>query len=391
MNTEKLRGRHHESGENIVVTIENGVIACLETDDAPPENNAWIAPGFVDLQVNGYGGYDFNCDSWTGGQTGPDAPHKIAHLLLRSGTTTACPTIVTSTREGILQSFRALSQALQSDANLTQIFPCFHLEGPYISSEEGARGAHPPHCARDADWDEFQSFQEAADGRIQIITLAPERDDALPFIERAVASGVVVAIGHTAATPPQIRDAVRAGATLSTHLGNGSHAVLPRHENYLWQQLAQDEMTACVIADGHHLPPELVKIMARVKGENRLCLVSDAVALGGLAPGLYSDGRHEVLPTGKVVLAGTPFLAGAGTLLDECILNALRWTELGMSGVTRAASENPARVLAMSDRGALEVGKRADLVTFRVPPEDGKKLEIVAVIQGGNFVNRGAQ
>lgn len=387
MSVETLRGRHHESGERVAVTVENGVIARLEKDDSG-SNDLWIAPGFVDLQVNGYGGFDFNCDSWTGGKTGPDAPRHIANLLLQSGTTTACPTVVTSTCAGILESFRALNVALQRDENLAQIFPCFHLEGPYISGEEGARGAHPAACARDADWDEFARFQDAAGGRIKTVTLAPERGGALPFIERAVESGVVVAIGHTAAMPAQIRDAVQAGATLSTHLGNGSHAHLPRHENYLWQQLAQDELTACVIADGHHLPPELVKIMARVKGENRLCLVSDAVALGGLPPGLYSDGRHEVLPTGKVVLAGTPFLAGAGTLLDECVLNALRWTELGIAGVTRAAAENPARVLALADRGVIEVGKRADFVLFRVPPESGKKLDIVAVMQDGKFIEK---
>src|SRR5207253_11232822 len=118
------------------------------------------------------------------------------------------------------------------------------------------------------------------------------------FIETLAGEGIVVALGHHAGSGDDIRRAVDAGARHCTHLGNGAHAQLPRHPNYIWEQLAEDRLTAGIIADGHHLPPSVVKCIARAKGAERLALVSDAIALGGLPPGRYSDGRHEVLPTG---------------------------------------------------------------------------------------------
>src|SRR5206468_8402774 len=125
------------------------------------------------------------------------------------------------------------------------------------------------------------------------------------FIERAVASGVVVAIGHTKATGDQIRAAVDAGATLSTHLGNGAHPLIRRHPNYIWEQLAEDRLMASLIVDGHHLPPSVVKSMVRAKTPARCVLVSDITALGGMPPGRYSGGLGdlEVLESGKLVLA----------------------------------------------------------------------------------------
>src|SRR5262249_48229077 len=120
---------------------------------------------------------------------------------------------------------------------------------------------------------EFQRWQEAAEGLIRLVTLAPERQGALEFIEKLAEAGIVAALGHTGADPETIRDAVQAGATLSTHLGNGAHNMLRRHPNYLWEQLAEDRLMASIIADGHHLPASVVKCMARVKGADRLILV----------------------------------------------------------------------------------------------------------------------
>src|SRR5687768_6411871 len=150
--------------------------------------------------------------------------------------------------------------------------PGFHLEGPYFSIEDGPRGAHPKEHARDPDWDEFRRWQDAAGGRVRMVTLAPERNGALRFIEQLTAAGVVAAIGHTAATGRQIRDAAAAGARTSTHIGNGCHAVLPRHDNYVWEQLACDDLWASVIADGHHLPPAVLKSVIRAKTPGRVLL-----------------------------------------------------------------------------------------------------------------------
>src|SRR5207302_1455446 len=153
-----------------------------------------------------------------------------------------------------------------------------------------------------------------------------EHGGALAFIERLTSSGVVVALGHTGADGPRIRDAIRAGARLSTHLGNGSHAVLPRHPNYIWEQLAADELWASIIADGHHLPPAVVRCILRVKTPARTVLTCDASPLAGLPPGRYREWEQdfEVLPEGKVVVPGTDYLGGSGAFTDTCVGNVVR-------------------------------------------------------------------
>jgi N-acetylglucosamine-6-phosphate deacetylase len=319
--------RSCESGQWIALTLSGSHIESVEPVDAPAVSHSgsgpdstdlWVAPGFIDLQVNGYGGFNFNL-----GLEQPEVTDEtvgqVVELLAKSGTTQFCPTVVTASYEATCTSLSAIAHACGTDADLAEAMPAIHLEGPYMSGEEGARGAHPPAYLRDPDWDEFQRFQAAAAGLIKIVTLAPEREGAVAFIEKAVAAGIVVSLGHTTANTLQIEAAVEAGAALSTHLGNGSQAMMPRHPNPIWDQLANDGLVTCFIADGFHLPATALRAMVRAAGIERTILVSDVVALGGLPAGLYDNGRHEVLPSGKVVLAGTPYLAGAGFLLDHCI------------------------------------------------------------------------
>jgi len=384
-----ITGKLCETGEHVQLSIENDKITQIQPADANAKStfgapDVWIAPGFIDVQFNGYGGYDFNSGIWDTGFDQNQAAANILQLAAKAGTTRLCPTVVTNTKENIIASFRSLTKQLDADPQLKTAMGCFHLEGPYLSEKDGLRGAHPLDCIRDPDWDQFQRFQEAAEGRIKIFTLAPERPGSIPFIEKAVENGVVISLGHTGATPDQIRDAVKAGARMSTHLGNGSQDQIQRHRNYMFAQLADDELTAGIITDGDHLPPELVKIYARVKGADRLVLVSDAAALGGLPPGIYGGGTHEVLPGGKIALAGTPYLAGAGHLLDVCVANALRWTELGMSGITQSVSTNPANLLDLKNTGNVKVGNLADLTLFRETPEG--PLDIVAAILEGKVL-----
>jgi len=201
-----------------------------------------------------------------------------------------------------------------------------------------------------------------------LVTLAPEVPGALPLIERLVTMGVRVAIGHTSASPQQIADAIAAGATLSTHLGNGCASVLPRHPNVIWEQLAADALVASLIVDGHHLPPATVKAMVRAKGTDRTILVTDATAAAGSAPGLYRMGaiECELGADGRVSLPGTPFLAGSSLTLDRAIANTARFTGLPIEAVTPMASVIPARYLGMTTAGTVTADWDADRFTLQI-------------------------
>ncbi|MFO1512037.1 MAG: hypothetical protein U1F83_03840 [Verrucomicrobiota bacterium] len=242
-------------------------------------------PGLFDLQVNGFGGVDFNNPT----TPGEDVLRAI-DLIRATGVTRFLPTLITSSFERFAQCARTLT-----DANHAAIVG-LHMEGPYIAAEDGPRGAHPREHVSRASIDDFERRQEAAGGKIRLVTLAPEVPGAMPLIEYLVGRGVRVAIGHTAATPEQILDAIKAGATLSTHLGNGCAQQLPRHPNFLWEQLAADELGASLIADGHHLPPATLKAMLRAKTPARTILITDATAAAGCAPGRYElNGETVVL------------------------------------------------------------------------------------------------
>lgn len=384
----KICGRLCDTGEVVTLSVAGGRIVSIQsggTEAGLGGPDLWLAPGFFDLQVNGYGGHDFNLGNDAEVTENPHDFGPLFDALARSGTALVCPTVITQSFERMAAALSRISRALDREPSWARRVPGIHLEGPYFAPEDGPRGAHPLEHVRDPSWDEFRRFQDAAGGRIKLCTLAPERPGALPFIGRLVETGVTVALGHTAAPAEAIRDAVSAGARLSTHLGNGSHALLPRHPNYIWEQLACDNLYATIIADGEHLPASVVKCFARAKGTDRLALVSDSVRLGGLPAGVYDGGRHEVLPTGRIVLAGTPYFAGAGALLDVCVANALRFTDLSLAQVADCVSAVPARILGLENRkGYLQLGHDADLTLFRVP--EAGPLEVAATVCAGEVI-----
>jgi N-acetylglucosamine-6-phosphate deacetylase len=299
-------------------------------------------PGLFDLQVNGFGGVDFNSPL-----TAAEEVARAIEQLRGTGVTRFLPTLVTSSFECFAKCAHTLVQSRHP------AMVGLHMEGPYISPEDGARGAHPRECVIAASKDDFLRRQEAADGRIKLVTLAPEVPGALDLIEYLVGVGIRAAIGHTSASAGQIRDAVKAGATLSTHLGNGCAMQLPRHPNVIWEQLAADELAASLIVDGHHLPPATVKAMVRAKTPQRTLLISDAVALAGCVPGSYVvHGQPVVLSEdGRVYQPGTPWLAGAAAGLDECVANTVKFTGLSIEEVVPMASTQPAQYLGQSTAG----------------------------------------
>jgi N-acetylglucosamine-6-phosphate deacetylase len=312
--------------------------------NSPPVLKLVKFPGFFDLQVNGYAGVDFN-DPRT---SEPELLRAIA-AQRAAGVTRFLPTLITSS----LEKFSLCASHL-----LRLEHPAvagIHMEGPYISPEDGPRGAHPKSCVTAASVQDFQLRQEAAQGQIRLVTLAPEVPGVLKLIEFLVHNGVRAAIGHSAASPETIRDAIAAGATLSTHLGNGCENPLPRHPNLIWEQLAADELCATLIVDGHHLPPATVKTMVRAKTPARIVLVTDAISAAGCAPGEYrlNGGRVVLDAKGRVTQRGKPWLAGSSLAMHHAVANAVKFTGLTLDKILPMASTRPAKLLGMKPAGEI--------------------------------------
>jgi N-acetylglucosamine-6-phosphate deacetylase len=344
-----------------------------------------VAPGLIDIQINGYGGVDFNDQD-----TSVEQIAAAAQKLWRTGVIAFCPTVITGSFDHISRCVSNLVRAADESEEFARAMVGIHVEGPFISPEDGPRGAHPKRHARAPDWDEFQRWQDAAGGRIRIVTLAPEWPGAIDFIGRAADAGVVVAIGHTAATPAQIADAARAGARLSTHLGNGSHAKIDRHPNYIWEQLANDDLWASFIVDGHHLPPSVVKCFLRSKGVARSLLVTDAIAAAGFPAGRYRLGTVDVelTPARRVNLPGTPYLAGSVLEMPDAIAKTVQYSAVTLHDALRMASANPAELLGIgAEFGSIEIGRRADLILFRWS-EENSTFDVAATIINGETVYR---
>jgi N-acetylglucosamine-6-phosphate deacetylase len=385
--TTLLTGRHFRTGRAVELEITAGRIATVREParPAPAESRPWIAPGFIDLQSNGYGGQEFSSPELT-----VEKVAEICRVQPSFGVTQFCPTVTTASFDTIAHSLRTIAAACRQASDVAHAVPGIHLEGPYISPEDGPRGAHPLLHCRPPDWDEFQRFQEAAEGRIRILTLAPEYERAAGFIRRVVARGVVVAIGHTAADSGQIRAAVDAGASLSTHLGNGAHRTLRRHPNYLWDQMAEDRLAASLIVDGHHLPPEVVKSLVRAKTPDRCILISDLSGLAGLPPGRYSTQlcELEILADGRLVIAGQDqLLAGASRPIGAGVANVMRFAGVDLATAVKMAIHHPARLLGRKPVD-LQPNDAADLTLFDVA--DGvegraSRLEIRATLAGGRL------
>lgn len=369
-----ISGRDPATGRSIEVVVRDGIIAAInDVDSADP---VWISAGLIDLQINGYRGFDVNADALTEGTV-----IGLASSVLAAGVTTFLPTIITAPEEKIIASLRAIAAARQADPAVEHMIAGVHVEGPHLSPEDGARGAHRREDIRPPSVAEFDRWQRACGDLVRLVTLSPHYEEAPGYIAALRERGVLVAIGHTHASVEQIRAAVDAGATLSTHLGNGVGDPLPRHPNLLWTQLAEDRLTATFIADGHHLPDDTLKVMLRAKGLERAVLVSDTVALGGLPPGLYETpvgGLVELTADGRLGLPGTRFLAGSVVPLKDAVARVAN-THLSLSDALRLATENPARFVGRT--GRVEVGAEADLIQFRW--EQGSGIEIESIMLQG--------
>ncbi|XOV91765.1 MAG: N-acetylglucosamine-6-phosphate deacetylase [Bacteroidota bacterium] len=375
----KVTGTLYNDRTVVHIESENGKITDIRRDEGenPWETN-YLAPGLIDIQINGYLGVDFS---------GPDLTVQgvkdATKALWKAGVTSYFPTVITSDIDRLKKNFAILAEA-RKDPEISQSIPGFHLEGPYISPVAGFRGAHLEKYIKAPDWKEFSEIQAAAEGGIKLITVAPEIEGAIPFIKKCVESGVVVSLGHHNGSVEAINEAVDAGARMATHLGNGCANEINRHHNPLWPQLADDRITPSIIADGAHLTKEEVRSFYKVKGSENLILVSDALDLAGLPPGIYERGERTLELTPYVVkLPKENVLAGAASPISRCVGVIMAWTDCSLDDAIRMASTNPAKMMSLEDQGVLSVGKRADMIVFTI---EGDEMIINKTYVAGKLV-----
>lgn len=375
----KIQGILYSDETAVDLSMENGKIS--ELQKLPKSENSskiYIAPGLIDVQINGYMGVDFS-----GPELTVEGVRKATKALWKAGVTSYFPTIITSDIERIKKNFAILAEA-RKDPEIGASIPGFHLEGPYISPLAGFRGAHLEKFIKVPDWNEFQEIQKAANNGIRIITVAPEIEGTIPFIKKCVDSGVIVSLGHHNGSAEDVKKAVDAGANMATHLGNGCANEINRHDNPLWPQLSNDAITASIIVDGFHLRREEVRTFYKAKGVENTILVSDALDLAGLPPGEYTRGERTLLLTPDVVkLPKENVLAGAASPISKCVGVVMEYTQCGLKNAIQMASTNPAKLFSLNELGQIEVGKRSDLIQFTM---ENNRMNILNTYVKGTLV-----
>ncbi|MFZ0280321.1 MAG: N-acetylglucosamine-6-phosphate deacetylase [Bacteroidales bacterium] len=358
-----VKGIHYETGKAVKIEIRDGFISNIsDVMRSNQEPELFVAPGFIDNQINGYRGVDFS---------GPELTtydmRTAVDAIRKDGVTTFQPTIITNSHENLLKIFRNLVLTLK-DKDISDSVPGFHLEGPYISPQEGYYGCHPAGFIRKPSWKEFSEYQEAAEGKIRQVTIAPEVEGAIEFIRLCARENILVAIGHTNASAFQITQATDNGASLSTHLGNGCANMIHRHMNPLWAQMANDNLTPSIIADGHHLLPEEIQVFYKIKGPHNIILTSDVTHLIGMTPGKYMFLGSEIVYTDDGLIKNPVLnvLAGASFPIRRGVENMMNFTGCSLDEAVNLATRNVSRACRLPGIGSLEPGKRADLILFEM-------------------------
>lgn len=376
-----VEGKHYATGKPVRITIIGGkIIEVIEIAILRHgSENVFVAPGFIDNQINGYANVDFTGDNLT-----VEGVILATKAILSTGVTTFMPTLITNSHENLLRNFSILSRACE-DSLVGSCIPGFHLEGPYISPDDGYRGTHSAEHVRKPSWEEFCEYNEASGNRIIQVTIAPEEEGAQDFIRKCVSKGIIIAIGHSNANSHEINLAVENGATLSTHLGNGCANMIHRHNNPLWPQLANEKLIPSIIADGNHLLPEEIKVFVKVKGTDNIILTSDVVYLAGMKPGRYtfSGMDVELKEDGTLLNIAQNCLAGASFPLKKSVGNVMKFTGVPLNEAVKMASENVARIYNLKARGEIKPGYSADLILFEM---DDYSINIRQVYKDGKLV-----
>ena len=389
----RVEGIHYLDYSPVAIDIANGKIVRVERINKPSQENnpMFIAPGLIDIQVNGFNSVSFSLEGSEGsfernGELTNEDVRRVTEGLWKEGVTTFLPTLTTNSLDLLLKNISVLARSMDEPFIMGSI-PGFHLEGPYISAVDGYRGAHPVEYVRLPDWNEFLELYKASGAKILLVTLAPEADNAMEFIRKCREKGIVVSLGHHNGTSEIIKQAIDKGACLATHLGNGCAPVIHRHLNPLWPQLADDRLMISILCDGFHLPPEVIQVFYKVKGADNIVITSDVTSYAGMPPGEYKIKTGEIIvktTDGNLKFSGQEGgLYGSASPLSIGVGHIMKVTGCSLATAIRMTTSNPARLLNLYDRGTLEPGKRADIILFTL---NDYKIKIRQTIVEGKIV-----
>lgn len=388
----RVEGINYLDNSPVAVEMANGKIVKVERlkKNSEEDKSIFIAPGLIDIQINGYNNVSFSlegAEGYSGGSKLTTEDVKIVtEGLWKEGVTTYFPTLTTNSQELLVKNFATLAKA-KDDPTLFGSIPGFHLEGPYISGVDGYRGAHPREHVRQPDWKEFLEVYKASGEKILLVTLAPEIDGAFEFIRKCREKGIVISLGHHNGSAAIIKQSIDNGAGLATHLGNGCAPLINRHSNPIWPQLADDRLMISIICDSFHLPPEVIQAFYKVKGVDKIIITSDITSYAGLPPGKYKIKSGETIE--KTADGNTKFsgqeggLYGSATPLPKAVGHIMKVTGCSLAKAIQMTTKNPARLHNLNDRGKLEPGKRADIILFTM---DDFNMKIQKTIVEGNLV-----
>jgi N-acetylglucosamine-6-phosphate deacetylase len=377
---------------NCLITVADAKIAALAeasgssfraSEGFLDASDGIVVPGLIDLQVNGALGWGFQAAD-------RDRFSEVVAFHLAAGTTSLLPTLVTADEQTLLQGLRALADLVEEPSPPT--LPGIHLEGPFLSPER--RGAHDEGALREPDPALTRRFVEAARGHLRMVTLAPELPDAVPTVEYLAGQGAIVSAGHTRATLAKIRRAMRSGLSFVTHAGNASDwphrapgelGFMASEPGIVGALLAEPALGGSVILDGYHFHPALLPPLLRLKGVERLMLVSDASPVAGCPPGDYESGglRVTVHPQGFATSGrGGGWLAGSTITLLQAVQRAVGLAGVPPQEAVAMATLGPAQLLGLENRkGRLAVGCDADLLVLNAD------LSLRHVIASGRLVS----
>ena len=304
-----------------------------------------MSNGYFDLQVNGYGGVDFNQDSLTAEQF-----RQACEAMRRDGVTGFLPTIITDKLDVMADRLATVSQLVDRDDLAKQMVPGFHVEGPFINETDGFRGAHPIDGVQPASKDAAQRLLDACDGRVRVLTLAPERDPGFEVTRMLADAGVVVSAGHCDPSMDELKGAIDAGLSMFTHLGNGCPMRMHRHDNIVQRALSlSDRLTLCLIADGAHVPFPALSNYLRLGGFERCVVVTDAIAPAGMGPGEYTLGRWK-LKIGEDMVARSPdgsHLVGSAIDMPRAQENLEKHLQLSQQQIDLLTKTNPRKSIGL--------------------------------------------